>query len=110
MRDGGTITERPDGTDPTVELHRDDLEAPRTRLDLPQRADPTREDLPRRTPADEPVVPFDSDATVRRRRTPWRWVVRTFFLVVALLVGTPLAAGFYVWYVAREDVRTHSDA
>jgi uncharacterized SAM-binding protein YcdF (DUF218 family) len=121
VRDGGAITERPDGTDPTVEMHRDDMgeKSPRTRLDLPRRqADPTREDLPRRrqaadepdVPFDEPVVPYDDDAPGRRRRTPWRWVVRTFFLVVALIVGTPLAAGFYVWYVAREDVRTHSDA
>jgi uncharacterized SAM-binding protein YcdF (DUF218 family) len=116
-------------------MHRDDLgeKSPRTRLDLPRRqADPTREDLPRRRQTaeepdlpydepdlpydkaavrdDEPVVPYDEESSGRRRRTPWRWVVRTFFLVVALIVGTPLAAGFYVWYVAREDVRTHSDA
>lgn len=114
--------------DPTVEIHRDDAkgqEPPRTRVDLPRRqADPTREDLPRRPRAatdDEPVLPYDEPAVPYeepavpyddgpRRRTPWRWVVRTFYLVIALLVGTPLAAGFYVWYVAREDVRTHSDA
>jgi vancomycin permeability regulator SanA len=93
VRDGGTITDRPDDGEPTVEMRRDHAdETPRTRVDLPQRrADPTREDLP-------------------RRRSPWRRVRRVFFLVVALVVGTPLAAGCYVWYVAREDVRTHSDA
>jgi uncharacterized SAM-binding protein YcdF (DUF218 family) len=121
VRDGGAITERPDGTDPTVEIHRDaaDEESPRTRVDLPQRqADPTREDLPRRSRAaskDEPIVPYDdgscgSPAELPRRRTPLRWVVRAFFLLIALVVGTPLAAASYVWYVAREDVRTHSDA
>jgi vancomycin permeability regulator SanA len=103
--------------DPTVEMHRDEMhrdEMPRTRSDLPRRqADPTREDLPRRSGAvsgDEPVVPYDGGSYDRGPRAPWRWVKRTFFLLVALLVGTPLAAGFYVWYVAREDVRTHSDA
>jgi vancomycin permeability regulator SanA len=117
MRDGGAITERPDDVDPTVEMHRDDM--PRTRTDLPRRqADPTREDLPRRSRAgsgDEPIVPYDDGSggsydVAPRTRTPWRWVKRTFYLLVALLIGTPLAAGFYVWYVAREDVRTHSDA
>lgn len=96
-------------------------EPPRTRVDLPQRqADPTREDLPRRrTPEvaasgadDDEVVPYDDGQAHERprRRSPWRWVRRTFYLVMALVVGTPLAAGCYVWYVAREDVRTHSDA
>jgi uncharacterized SAM-binding protein YcdF (DUF218 family) len=95
-----------------VQIQRDAEE--RTRLDLPRReADPTREDLHRSPRAwdeeDEPLVPYDS-AAAPRRRTPWRWVKRTFFLLVALIVGVPLASGFYVWYVAREDVRTHSDA
>ncbi|GLY83087.1 YdcF family protein [Actinoallomurus iriomotensis] len=116
MRDGGAITGRPDGTEPTVEIRRETGESPRTRVDLPQRsADPTREDLPRRPriERDEPLVPYgdeDGGGSGRRRRGPWRWVVRIFFLIVAIVVGTPLAAGFYVWYVAREDVRTHSDA
>lgn len=103
--DGGAITGRPDGTEPTVETRRETGESPRTRVDLPRRqADPTREDLPRRPRAAPAVAPYDGG------RGPWRWVVRIFFLIVALVVGTPLAAGFYVWYVAREDVRTHSDA
>jgi vancomycin permeability regulator SanA len=117
VRDGGTITERPDDADSTVEIQRDGAED-RTRVDLPsRRADPTREDLPRRTrddrqpPAGPPdVVPYDDDARGPRPRTPWRWVKRTFFLLIALVVGVPVAAGGYVWYVAREDVRTHSDA
>jgi uncharacterized SAM-binding protein YcdF (DUF218 family) len=103
---GGEITDRPDSVDPTVELRRDaaEEEPPRTRVDLPQRqADPTREDLPRGR-RDEPV--YDEP----RRRSPWRWVRRAVYLVLLLIVGTPLAAGFYVWYVAREDVRIHSDA
>jgi vancomycin permeability regulator SanA len=104
-----------DPADPTVEMSRDRAgdESARTRSDLPRRRpDPTREDLPRRSRAaseDEPgVVPYDDAA--ERVRTPWRWVKRLFLLAVVVLVGTPLAAGFYVWYVAREDVRTHSDA
>ena len=80
-------------------------------------ADPTRADLPSRSSADRSppsegppdLLPYDGDPD-RRWPTPWRWVRRTFFLLVALVVGTPLAAGAYVWYVAREDVRTHSDA
>jgi uncharacterized SAM-binding protein YcdF (DUF218 family) len=101
-------------------MRRDPGESPRTRVDPPQRqADPTREDLPRRSrearampgSEDESLVPYGEGAGDRpRRSTPWRWVVRGFFLVVAIVVGTPLAAGCYVWYVAREDVRTHSDA
>jgi uncharacterized SAM-binding protein YcdF (DUF218 family) len=90
--------------DPTVEFPREPAaeESPRTRIDLPQRqADPTREDLPERP------RPVEGEP---RRRSPWRWVRRTIYLLVLLAVGTPLAAGFYVWYVAREDVRTHSDA
>jgi vancomycin permeability regulator SanA len=117
VRDGGTITEPPQDADPTVEIQRDGAED-KTRVDLPaRRADPTREDLPRRTrddrqpPADPPdVVPYDDDPHGSRPRTPWRWVKRTFFLLIALVVGVPVAAGGYVWYVAREDVRTHSDA
>jgi vancomycin permeability regulator SanA len=117
VRDGGTITERPDDADPTVEIQRDGAED-KTRVDLPsRRTDPTREDLPgqtrsdRQPPADPPdVVPYDDDPQGPRPRTPWRWVKRTFFLLVALIVGVPVAAGGYVWYVAREDVRTHSDA
>jgi vancomycin permeability regulator SanA len=106
--------------DPTVEFSRDatEDESPRTRVDLPsRRADPTREDLPRRArgdqqpPADPPdVMPYDEEPRRPEPRTPWRWVKRTFFLLIALIVGVPLAAGGYVWYVAREDVRTHSDA
>ncbi|MDN3353417.1 YdcF family protein [Actinomadura sp. DC4] len=104
--------------DPTVEIDRDatkkDEDSPRTRVDLPvRRADPTCEDLPRRarpeSPA-EPLVPYDEDPGRPRPRTPWRWVKRAFYLVIALIIGVPLAAGAYVWYVAREDVRTHSDA
>jgi uncharacterized SAM-binding protein YcdF (DUF218 family) len=123
VRDGGTISDRPDEADSTVEMpreHAEDTEdAPRTRADLPRRpADPTREDLPRRRttggpPADdEPLVPYGDGVTYARRRrpSPWLWVRRAFFLLVAVIVGTPLAAGCYVWYVAREDVRTHSDA
>ena len=84
-------------------------ESDRTRADLPRRqADPTREDLPRRPPDEPEVVPYAADRA--RRRTPWRWVKRAVLLALVLLVGTPLAAGCYVWYVAREDVRTHSDA
>ena len=135
MRDGGTISDRPDDVDPTVEIQRDSSEeSSRTRIDLPsrqadptreerwaepgsgeaRRADPTREDLPRRsrdTPPEAPphLLPYDARPS-RPRRTPWRWARRTFFLLVALIVGTPLAAGAYVWYVAREDIRTHSDA
>jgi uncharacterized SAM-binding protein YcdF (DUF218 family) len=126
--DGGAITGGQDGTEPTLEIRRETGGSPRTRVDLPRRqTDPTREDLPRRPrtapEADEPLVPYETDRDPyaeggggsggggpRRRRGPWRWVVRIFFLVVAIVVGTPLAAGFYVWYVAREDVRTHSDA
>ncbi len=62
---------------------------------------------------DGPVIPYDDRPVYddrRRRRSRWRWVRRVFYLVVALIVGTPLAAGAYVWYVARQDVRTHSDA
>jgi uncharacterized SAM-binding protein YcdF (DUF218 family) len=95
---GVEITDRPDGVDPTVEFQREpeEEESPRTRIDLPRRpADPTRQDIPEREP---------------RRRSRWRWVRRAFYLLVALIVGTPPAAGFYVWWVAREDVRTHSDA
>jgi vancomycin permeability regulator SanA len=106
-------------------MHRDGEESPRTRVDLPARqADPTREDLPRRrreepvpsVPSDEegapagPLVPYDEDPHRPRPRTPWRWVKRTFFLLVALVVGVPVASAGYVWYVARQDVRTHSDA
>jgi len=120
------IAERPDDVDPTVELSRDTTESSekadesqRTRVDLPsRRADPTREDLPRRAredrqpPPDPPddVVPYDEDPRGPRRPAPWRWVKRTFFLLVALVLGLPLLAGGYVWYVAREDVRTRSDA
>jgi uncharacterized SAM-binding protein YcdF (DUF218 family) len=110
--------------DPTVEVHRDTPEeSPRTRFDLPRgeadpargEADPTREDLPRRSRGGDPpdVVPFDAAGPGYerpRRRSPWRWVLRTFYLIIALVVGVPLATGFCVWYVAREDVRTHSDA
>lgn len=56
MRDGGAITDRSDGAEPTVELSRDPSGTPRggepTRRDLPRRpapradADPTRQDLP----------------------------------------------------------------
>jgi len=124
VRDGGAITERPDGVDPTVEFERETTtgakegadESPRTRVDLPsRRADPTRADLPRRArdgeqpPEDPPeVVPYNDEP--RRPDKPWRWVKRTFLLLLALIVGVPLAAGGYVWYVAREDVRTRSDA
>jgi len=89
--------------DPTVEFHQEpEEESPRTRIDLPRRqADPTREDLPERPSA---------VAQAPRRRSPWRWVRRVVYLVVLIIVGIPLGAGFYVWWVAREDVRTHSDA
>ncbi len=105
--------------DPTVEIRRnageDAEESPRTRIDLPSRpADPTREDLPRRSRDGEPpgAVPYEDRAgdDRPRRRSPWRWVRRAVYLTLTLVIGTPLAAGGYVWYVAREDVRTHSDA
>lgn len=126
MRDGGTITDRPDDAEPTVELARDasgkPAESARTRTDLPRRqADPTREDLPRRrtepTREDLPRREAGSsredppgDAPAPRRRSRWRWVRRTLYLLIIVIVGTPLAAGAAVWYVAREDDRTHSDA
>jgi vancomycin permeability regulator SanA len=112
--------------DPTVEFHLDATESseggaeesPRTRIDPPSRqADPTREDLPRRARGDRQppegppdVLPYDEDPHRPRRHTPWTWVKRAFCLLLALVVGVPLAVGCYVWYVAREDVRTHSDA
>ncbi len=115
------ITERPDNVDPTVELSRDASgwpeEPTRTRIDLPRRrSDPTREDLPSSTRAYDGDGPGSDDGDVRRaeyprrRRSRWRWVRRTFYLLVALVVGIPLAAGAYVWYIARQDDRTHSDA
>jgi vancomycin permeability regulator SanA len=105
VRDGGAITERPDDAEPTVPLARGSAGRPaepdRTRTDLPRRpADPTREDLPERPGAGRPP----------RRRSGWRWVRRSLCLLIALVVGTPLVTGIAVWYVAREDVRTHSDA
>jgi vancomycin permeability regulator SanA len=80
-------------------------------------ADPTRVDMPNRSrddrrpsPEGRPdLLPYDGDPD-RPRRTPWRWIRRTILLLIALVVATPLAAAGYVWYVAREDVRTHSDA
>src|SRR5689334_15687047 len=46
-------------------------------------------------PGDDEVVPFDDGRAYerRQRRSPWRWIRRVFSLVVALVVGTPLAAG-----------------
>jgi vancomycin permeability regulator SanA len=122
------ITERPDNVDPTVELHRDvwgrPVESAHTRADLPQRrVDPTREDLPARqrehlpgrASGDLPDGPYDDgperphDDGPLRRRSRWRWVRRIVYLLLLLIIGTPLAAGAQVWYVARQDDRTHSD-
>lgn len=94
------ITERPDNVDPTVELHRDvsgrPVEPARTRADLP---DGPYDDGPER--------PHDDGSP--RRRSWWRWVRRIVYLLLLLIIGTPLAAGAQVWYVARQDDRTHSD-
>jgi uncharacterized SAM-binding protein YcdF (DUF218 family) len=110
-----------------------------TRADLPRRqSDPTREDLPRRprgdrleqtgetpgktrqeTAAARDDVPYGADGgrpegpyedPPPRRRSRWRWVRRVVYLLLLLIIGTPLAAGAQVWYVARQDDRTHSDA
>lgn len=95
---------------------RPDEPSPRTRVDLPRRqADPTREDLPRRSrgggpPGAGPRLARWPGPERPRRRSPWHWVLRAIYLIILLVVCTPLATGFYVWYVAREDVRTHSDA
>ena len=64
----------------------------------PEPGDPARDDGPGR--------PYD-DRPLRRRR---RWVRRIVWLLLLLIVATPLAAGAQVWYVARQDDRTHSDA
>ncbi|GAA4614162.1 hypothetical protein GCM10023195_61730 [Actinoallomurus liliacearum] len=45
-----------------------------------------------------------------RRRSGWRWVRRVVYLLLVLIIGTPLFAGFRVWYVARQDDHRHSDA
>jgi uncharacterized SAM-binding protein YcdF (DUF218 family) len=138
VRDGGAITERSDGVEPTVEFGRDATGVPaeqaRTRGDLPQwQPDPTREDLPGRrrdgdaSRDDETSVlerprdvtdrgaadddPYDSGpAEPPRRRSGRRWVRRTVVLLLVLVIGTPLFAGFRVWWVARQDDRRHSDA
>lgn len=145
MRDGGAITERSDGVEPTVEFGRDasggPVEQARTRGDLPQwRPDPTREDLPgrrrdgedsrddetsvlerprdfadRRTGdddsyGDDPSADEDGPAAPPRRRSGRRWVRRVVILLLVLAIGTPLFAGFRVWWVARQDDHRHSDA
>ncbi|MEV0407784.1 ElyC/SanA/YdcF family protein [Actinoallomurus sp. NPDC050550] len=176
MRDGGTITERSDGVEPTVEVGRDASNVPaepaRTRSDLPQwRPDPTRQDLPGRPGDDAPEDPRENETSVferpsaggrttddeayetsvlerpsaddgrrsagraaddepygdvlerpparraedgrgepPRRRSGWRWVRRVVYLLLALIIGTPLFSGFRVWWVARQDDHRHSDA
>ncbi|MCO5992487.1 YdcF family protein [Actinoallomurus rhizosphaericola] len=45
-----------------------------------------------------------------RRRSRWRWVRRVVYLLLVLIIGTPLFAGFRVWYVARQDDHRRSDA
>ncbi|MCO6006285.1 YdcF family protein [Actinoallomurus purpureus] len=165
MRDGGTITERSDGAEPTVEFGRDATGVPaeqaRTRGDLPQwRPDPTRQDLPGRPREDSrddetSVLPGrprgdsrDDETSVLerprgradvgtadddpydgrtvdddsygggskgggarpRRRSRGRWVRRVFVLLLVLVIGTPLFAGFRVWWVARQDDHRRSDA
>jgi uncharacterized SAM-binding protein YcdF (DUF218 family) len=47
---------------------------------------------------------------VPRRRSGWRWVRRVVYLLLVLIIGTPLFAGFRVWWVARQDDHRHSDA
>ena len=100
-------------------------------MDLPRgRPDLTREDLPARrrgAPArDEPQgtespgteslggdsLGGDSLGADRppRRRSRRRWGRRIVCLLFLLIIGTPLIAGFRVWYVARQDDRTHTDA
>lgn len=141
------IAERPDGVEPTVELHRDasgvPMEPATTRSDLPRGRpdpgrDPTRQDLPGRPrrgsggtrgtetivfeppvggpPRSEAAEPEDDRSGAAgggrtpRRRSGRRWVRRAVALMLALALGIPLLAGFRVWYVARQDDRTHSDA
>jgi vancomycin permeability regulator SanA len=49
---------------------------------------------------------------VRDARSPRRhhWVRVAICLTLALIIVTPLVAAFRVWYVARQDDRTRSDA
>jgi uncharacterized SAM-binding protein YcdF (DUF218 family) len=63
-----------------------------------EQGDPARDDGPGRPYGDRP----------RRRRL--RWVRRVVWLLLLLILATPLGAGARVWYVARQDDRTHSDA
>ncbi|MEO3783205.1 YdcF family protein [Actinocorallia sp. B10E7] len=48
----------------------------------------------------------------RRRRLPRPlvWTGRFLFVVIAVVVLTPLVVGWRVWYEARQDHRPHSDA
>lgn len=55
-----------------------------------------------------PGEPAASGAPRRRRRP--RWGLRVVALLLLVVFGVPLFAGFRVWYVAREDDRRHSDA
>lgn len=45
-------------------------------------------------------------------RSPRRhhWVRNAIYLTLALIIATPFITAFRVWYVARQEDRTHSDA
>jgi uncharacterized SAM-binding protein YcdF (DUF218 family) len=46
-----------------------------------------------------------------RYRSPQRrWTIRILSALLAVVVGVPLLAGFRVWWVARQDDRSRSDA
>ncbi|MEO5877563.1 MAG: YdcF family protein [Streptosporangiaceae bacterium] len=62
------------------------------------------EDSPETSPAPRP-------ARTKKKTPRWRsWLGRTLFVVLAVVIATPLTVGWRVWYTARQDNRPHSDA
>jgi vancomycin permeability regulator SanA len=65
---------------------------------------------------ESPETPESAPAAPRRARTKkqiprWRsWLGRTLFVILAIVIATPLTVGWRVWYTARQDNRPHSDA
>lgn len=58
----------------------------------------------------DPALKPERAGFPRYRMPRRRWTVRLLCALLAVVVGVPLLAGFRVWYVARQDDRSRSDA